>query len=174
MKVCTKQVRENVISIFQVVLLIKMSFGFVTMRSVCLQQLEIPLIPTSGGSLSIARAEASKQWCFITEICINFSPLLTLSSSKKNTSVTILLDAFKYAEYCWEVIGDFKIVAFLMGLQGGLTKYLVIFAFKTAGTPWHTTSSGIDHSGPSLVWGRTASNGSHCWIPENYPFLRSA
>ena len=38
-------------------------------------------------------------------------------------TVKILLDALKYKEYCWEVIGDFKKVAFLMGLQGGFTKY---------------------------------------------------
>lgn len=39
------------------------------------------------------------------------------------TSVKTLLDALKYNEYGWEVIGDFKMVAFLMGMQGGFTKY---------------------------------------------------
>jgi hypothetical protein len=34
-----------------------------------------------------------------------------------------LLEALKYDEYGWEVIGDFKMVAFLMGLQGGFTKF---------------------------------------------------
>ena len=38
-------------------------------------------------------------------------------------SVKNLLDALKYDEYGWEVIGDFKMVAFLMGLQGGFTKF---------------------------------------------------
>jgi len=38
-------------------------------------------------------------------------------------SVKLLLEALKYKEYCWEVIGDFKMVAFLMGLQGGYTKF---------------------------------------------------
>ncbi|XP_061429010.1 uncharacterized protein LOC133355651 [Lethenteron reissneri] len=38
-------------------------------------------------------------------------------------SIKALLDALKYAEYGWEVIRDFKIVAFLMGLQGGFTKF---------------------------------------------------
>ncbi|KAL7834776.1 hypothetical protein SRHO_G00290230 [Serrasalmus rhombeus] len=39
------------------------------------------------------------------------------------TSVKMLLGALKYDEYGWEVIGDFKMVSFLMGLQGGFTKY---------------------------------------------------
>ena len=38
------------------------------------------------------------------------------------TSVTMLLSALKYDDYGWEVIGDFKMVSFLMGLQGGFTK----------------------------------------------------
>ncbi|KAL7868474.1 hypothetical protein SRHO_G00098580 [Serrasalmus rhombeus] len=39
------------------------------------------------------------------------------------TSVKMLLGALKYDEYGWEVIGDFKMVSFLMGLQDGFTKY---------------------------------------------------
>ena len=38
------------------------------------------------------------------------------------TSVKMLLSAMKYDDYEWEVIGDFKMVSFLMGLQGGFTK----------------------------------------------------
>ncbi|XP_061431765.1 uncharacterized protein LOC133357688 [Lethenteron reissneri] len=38
-------------------------------------------------------------------------------------SIKTLLDALKYDEYGWEVIGDFKIVSFLMGFQGGFTKF---------------------------------------------------
>ena len=34
-------------------------------------------------------------------------------------SIKILLDALKYEEYCSEVIRDFKMMVFLMGLQGG-------------------------------------------------------
>ena len=37
------------------------------------------------------------------------------------TSVKMLLSALKYDNYEWEVIGDFKMVSFLMGLQGGFT-----------------------------------------------------
>ena len=38
-------------------------------------------------------------------------------------NVKILLSALKYTQYNWEVIGDFKMVAFLMGLQGDFTKF---------------------------------------------------
>ena len=38
-------------------------------------------------------------------------------------SVKILLDAVKYDEYNWQLIGDFKMVRFLMGLQSGYTKF---------------------------------------------------
>ncbi|XP_076308555.1 uncharacterized protein LOC143223969 [Tachypleus tridentatus] len=38
-------------------------------------------------------------------------------------SVNTLREALKYDEYGWEVIGDFKMVAFLMGHQGGFTMF---------------------------------------------------
>lgn len=39
------------------------------------------------------------------------------------TNVKTLLQMLKYSTHGWDVIGDFKMVAFLMGLQGGYTKY---------------------------------------------------
>jgi len=38
-------------------------------------------------------------------------------------NVKIMLHSLKYTQYQWEVIGNFKMVAFLMGLQGGFTKF---------------------------------------------------
>ncbi|CAK8673450.1 unnamed protein product [Clavelina lepadiformis] len=38
-------------------------------------------------------------------------------------NIKILMSALKYDHYNWEVIGDFKMVAFLMGLQGGYIKF---------------------------------------------------
>ena len=38
-------------------------------------------------------------------------------------NVKTLLNALKYDQNNWEVIGDFKMIAFLMGMQGGFTKY---------------------------------------------------
>ncbi|XP_076351321.1 uncharacterized protein LOC143247336 [Tachypleus tridentatus] len=57
----------------------------------------------------------------------NKYPSLPLAHSlhlkEEYNSVKTLLEALKYDEYGWEVIGDFKMVAFLMGLQGGFTKF---------------------------------------------------
>ena len=38
-------------------------------------------------------------------------------------NVKMLLSALWYDQYNWEVIGDFKMVTFLMGLQQGFTKF---------------------------------------------------
>ena len=38
-------------------------------------------------------------------------------------NVKTVLNVLKYDQYNWEVIGDFKMIAFLMGMQGGFTKY---------------------------------------------------
>ena len=54
----------------------------------------------------------------------NQCPSIPLAHSvvmKENyQNVKALLDALNYE---WDVIGDFKMVAFLMGLQGGFTKF---------------------------------------------------
>ena len=34
-----------------------------------------------------------------------------------------MLNVLKYDQCNWEVIGDFKMIAFLMEMRGGLTKY---------------------------------------------------
>jgi len=41
-----------------------------------------------------------------------------------------LLHELKYDEYSWEVIEDFKMVAFLMSLQGGLNKFPCYICLK--------------------------------------------
>ena len=53
------------------------------------------------------------------------SPPITHSAllNENYESVKILLESIKYHEYNWQLIGDFKMVGFLMGLQGGYTKY---------------------------------------------------
>ena len=57
----------------------------------------------------------------------NQCPSIPLTHSivmKENyQNVKALLDALSYAQFEWDVIGDFKMVAFLMGLQGGFTKF---------------------------------------------------
>ena len=60
----------------------------------------------------------------------NYLPLPMAHSvhlKEEYTSVKMLLSAMKYDDYEWEVIGDFKMVSFLMGLQGGFTKCSCFF-----------------------------------------------
>lgn len=47
----------------------------------------------------------------------------SLSLKESYDTVATLLAALRYEEYGWEVIGDFKVVGFLRGLQGGFTKF---------------------------------------------------
>ena len=45
-------------------------------------------------------------------------------------SVKILLELIQYNDLNWDVCGDFKIIVFLLGLQGG---YKSIFVFFVCG-----------------------------------------
>lgn len=55
-------------------------------------------------------------------------PMAHFVHLKENyNSVKMLLSALKYDNYGWEVIGEFKMVSFLMGLQGGFTKFSYLF-----------------------------------------------
>ena len=42
---------------------------------------------------------------------------------ENHQNVKALLDALNYVQYEWDVIGDFKMVVFLMGFQRGFTKF---------------------------------------------------
>ena len=57
----------------------------------------------------------------------NIYPLLPMAHSvhfkEKYNDIKIVLEALNYQKYNWEVIGDFKIIAILTGLQGGFTKF---------------------------------------------------
>ena len=59
------------------------------------------------------------------------SPPLTHSVHLKETceNVKTMLNVLKYDQYNWEVISDFKIIVFLMGVQGGFTKYPCYLCF---------------------------------------------
>ena len=39
-------------------------------------------------------------------------------------NVKILMNTMKYDQFSWETIGNFKMITFLMGLQGGFVKFL--------------------------------------------------
>ena len=44
-------------------------------------------------------------------------------------SVKILLEIIRYNNHNWDVCGDFKMTAFLLGLHGGYTKHSCFFLF---------------------------------------------
>jgi len=47
-------------------------------------------------------------------------------------NVKTLLQKIKYDDYKWDVCGDFKMLGFLLGLQGGCTSTLVSCVCGTA------------------------------------------
>ena len=61
----------------------------------------------------------------------NKYPSLSLAHSlqKKEDydNVKKLLDKISYSKFKWDVCGDFKMLAFLLDLQGGYTKYSCFF-----------------------------------------------
>ena len=78
------------------------------------------------------------------------------------SSVKFLLDVLKYR---WEAIGDFKMVAFLTGLQGGFIKFPCYLCLWDTGTQRHTITEGTSHNGLNLGWTGATSNRSRFWIP---------
>ena len=58
-----------------------------------------------------------------TNQCPSIPSAHSIVMKENYQNVKALLDALNYAQYEWDVIGDFKMVAFLMGLQGGFTKF---------------------------------------------------
>lgn len=73
-------------------------------------------IDSSSKSLKAVLLHNTNQWPSI--------PLAhSVHMKEEYQNVKILLSALKYEQFSWEVIGDFKMVAFLIGLQGGFTKF---------------------------------------------------
>ena len=57
-------------------------------------------------------------------------------------SVKILLELIQYNNHNWDVCGDFKMIAFLLGLQGGYTKhscFLCGIAERMSSNTWSKT-----------------------------------
>ena len=55
----------------------------------------------------------------------------------------ILLELIQYNDHNWDVCGDFKMIAFLLGLQGGYTKHSCFFV------------CGIVERMSSITWSKT-------------------
>ena len=63
-------------------------------------------------------------------------------------SMKELLSCIKYEQHQWHLSGDLKVVALLLGLQGGYTKYSFVFVNGTAGpgNPIMSRKSGHNES----------------------------
>ncbi|XP_061428563.1 uncharacterized protein LOC133355213 [Lethenteron reissneri] len=78
----------------------------------------------SGAFSLTAHPGASKPCCSIMVTSTRLPLAHSVHLKEDYNSIKTLLDALKYDEYGWEVIRDFKMLAFLMGLQGGFTKFI--------------------------------------------------
>ena len=86
-------------------------------------QLEFHVSLVNGVFSLTVHQRVSKQ--FYSAMATNSSLPLAHSVLFKETyeNVKTALNVLKYDQYNWKVIGDFKMKAFLMGMQGGFTKY---------------------------------------------------
>ena len=58
-----------------------------------------------------------------TNKCLSIPLANSIHMKEEYENIKILLSAFKYDHYKWEVVSDFGMVAFLVGLQGSFTKF---------------------------------------------------
>ena len=56
-------------------------------------------------------------------------PIVYGKISESHENVKKALNLIKYEDYNFPIIGDFKIINFLMGMQCGKTKFSAIFVF---------------------------------------------
>ena len=136
------------------------------MYQACLKLLELHVIQMIGDSSLTALPEALKctsaQWKQVS-----IPPLGSLSAS--NRGLKLLFRALKSNEYGWEAFGDFNMVAFLMELQGGFTKF-PCYLFGIVETEEQNKRKKIGLKGPSSHWEGTMSNMSYWWTLERFCF----
>ena len=71
-------------------------------------------------------------------------------------SVKILLELIQYNDHNWDVCGDFKMIAFLLGLQGGYKKHSFFFVCgiveQMSSITWSKTGqlAKISHQAPTM------------------------
>ena len=72
-----------------------------------------------------------------------------------------MLNVLKYDQYNWEVIGDFKMIAFLMGMQAVSQNIPATFAFGIAEIPKPTMKSKYGQNVRNLLLERKMSKIFH-------------
>jgi len=83
-------------------------------------------------------------------------------------SVKLLLQALNYKHYGWKIIGDCKMVAFLMGLRVVLPSFHAAFVSGTAKTPRNIAIAVIGPTEASLTLALIMSSGKPWWILEKF------
>ncbi|XP_076359548.1 uncharacterized protein LOC143251981 isoform X1 [Tachypleus tridentatus] len=124
MKVCKSQVRGNVTNIFYSFFTHQDGLCFFhNVSSLC----EAIGIACNPNEWRLFINSSSRNLKAVLLHSGNKYPSLSLAHSvhlkEEYNSVKTLLEALKYDECGWDVIGDFKMVTLLMGLQGGFTKF---------------------------------------------------
>ena len=76
-------------------------------------------------------------------------------------NVKTVLNVLKYDQYNWEVIGDFKMIAFLMGMQGVSRNIPATFVFGIAEIPKPTIKSKYGQNVSNLLLERKMSKILH-------------
>lgn len=51
----------------------------------------------------------------------------SVSMKESRDSMKLFLDAINYEEYKWEICADLKVIAILLGMQAGYTKFMCPF-----------------------------------------------
>ena len=57
------------------------------------------------------------------KVCSSIPIAYSVRMKEDHESVKILFELIRYNNHNWDVFGDFKMIAFLLGLQGGYTKH---------------------------------------------------
>ena len=105
-----------------------------------------------GDSSLTAHQEASTVLLHNTNKCLSIPLAHSVQIKENYENVIILLSALKYVQYSWVVIGDFKMTAFLMGLQRNFTKFpCYLFLRDSRNTFLHCKKKNWPLLGPATI-----------------------
>ena len=124
----------NGIRAFPVFSLCKMQFAFATMLVGSFTQLEFLVSLVNGVFSLTVHQRVSRQFYSIMATNSHLSLLLIQSIFKETyENAKTVLNVLKYDKCYWEVIGDFKMIAFFEENAGGFTKYPCYVLFLSLG-----------------------------------------
>ena len=125
-----------------------MQFAFATMLVGFFTQLEFLVFLANGIFSLTVHQRVSRQFY-----------LVNLKETYEN--VKTVKNVLNYDQYNWEVIGDFKMIAFLMGMQGVSRNIPAIFVFGIADIPKPTIKSKYGQNVRNLLLERKMSKIFH-------------